>query len=88
MAALLHGTPAAGVNQTLQRGTRNGILLCICVCFCLLLHYNANKGLYIITELSLRAPPIFGWTAITLGIGPHSSYYFYYHQYYYGHPME
>jgi len=26
-----------------------------------------------ITELSLRAPPIFGWTAITLGIGPHSS---------------
>jgi len=26
-----------------------------------------------ITELSLRAPPIFGWAAITLGIGPHSS---------------
>jgi len=28
-----------------------------------------------ITELSQRAPPIFGWVAITLGIGPHSSCY-------------
>jgi len=28
-----------------------------------------------ITELSQRAPPIFGWAAITLGIGPHSSSY-------------
>ena len=29
-----------------------------------------------ITELSqeVRAPPIFGWAAITLGIGPHSSW--------------
>jgi len=26
-----------------------------------------------ITELSQAAPPIFGWAAITLGIGPHSS---------------
>jgi len=26
-----------------------------------------------ITELSQRAPPIFSWVAITLGIGPHSS---------------
>jgi len=26
-----------------------------------------------ITELSQRAPPIIGWAAITLGIGPHSS---------------
>ena len=26
-----------------------------------------------IAELSQRAPPIFGWAAITLGIGPHSS---------------
>jgi len=26
-----------------------------------------------ITELLQRAPPIFGWAAITLGIGPHSS---------------
>jgi len=26
-----------------------------------------------ITELSQMAPPIFGWAAITLGIGPHSS---------------
>jgi len=25
MAAFLHGTPAAGVNQTLRRGARNGI---------------------------------------------------------------
>jgi len=25
MAALLHGTPAAGVRQTLRRGSRNGI---------------------------------------------------------------
>jgi len=49
LAALLHGTAAAGVSQTLRRGTRNGI-----------------------TELSQRAPPIFGWAAITLGIGPHS----------------
>ena len=30
-----------------------------------------------ITELSQRAPPIFGWAAITLGIGPHSSVSFY-----------
>jgi len=51
LAALLHGTPAAGVSQTLQRGKRNGII-----------------------ELSQRAPPIFGWAAITLGIGPHSSF--------------
>jgi len=48
LSALLHGTPAAGVSQTLRRGTRNGI-----------------------TELSQRAPPIFGRAAITLGIGPH-----------------
>jgi len=27
-----------------------------------------------ITELSQTAPPIFGWAAITLGIGPNSSY--------------
>jgi len=27
-----------------------------------------------ITELSQRAPPIFGWAAITLDIGPYSSY--------------
>ena len=38
LAALLHGNPAAGVSQTLQHGTKNGI-----------------------TELSQRAPPIFGW---------------------------
>jgi len=56
MAALLHCTPAAGVSQTLRRGTRKGI-----------------------TELSQRAQHIFGWAAITLGIGPHSSY---------GRPME
>jgi len=49
LAALLHGTPAAGVSQTLRHGTRNGI-----------------------TELSQRAPPIFGRAAITSGIGPHS----------------
>jgi len=49
LAALLHGTPAAGLSQTLRLGTRNGI-----------------------TELSQRAPPIFGRAAITLGIGPHS----------------
>jgi len=51
LAALLHGTWAPAVNQTLWRGTRNGI-----------------------TELSQRVPPIFGWAAITLGIGPHSSF--------------
>jgi len=27
------------------------------------------------TEFSQRVPPIFGWAAITLGIGPHSSFY-------------
>jgi len=50
LLALLHGTPAAGVSQTLPPGTRNGIM-----------------------ELSQRAPAIFGWLAITLGIGPYSS---------------
>jgi len=50
LAALPHGTPAAGVSQTVWRGTRNGI-----------------------TELSQMAPLVFGWAAITLGIGPHSS---------------
>jgi len=51
LASLLHGTSAAGVSQTLQRGTRNGI-----------------------TELSQRTRPIFGWAAITFGMGPHSSF--------------
>jgi len=51
VAALLHGTPAAGVSQTVAwLATSNGI-----------------------TELSQRAPPIFGWAAITFGIGPHST---------------
>jgi len=50
LAALVHGTPAAGISQTLRCGTRNGIM-----------------------ELPQRAPPIFGWVAITLGISPHSS---------------
>jgi len=50
LAVLLHGTPAAGITQTLRHGTSNGI-----------------------TELSQRAPPIFGKVAITLGIGPNSS---------------
>jgi len=31
----------------------------------------------VITELLQRAPPIFGWAAITLGIGPHFSLLFY-----------
>jgi len=26
------------------------------------------------TELSQRAPPVFGWAAITMGIGPQSSF--------------
>jgi len=51
---LLYGTLAAGVNQTLQRDKRNGIM-----------------------ELLQKAPPIFGWAAITLGIGPHPSYYYF-----------
>jgi len=51
-AALLHGTAAAGLSQSLRHDTRNGI-----------------------TELSQRAPPTFGLAAVTLGIGPHSSYY-------------
>jgi len=29
-----------------------------------------------ITELLKMAPPVFGWAAITLGIGPHSSCYY------------
>jgi len=49
-AALLHGTRAAAVSQTLWCGTRNRV-----------------------TEFSPRAPPIFGWAAITFGIRPHSS---------------
>ena len=52
LAALLHGTRAVGVSQSLRCGTRNGI-----------------------TELLQRAPPIFGRTAITLSIGPHSSWF-------------
>jgi len=51
LAASLHGTPAAGVSQTLRRGTRNRI-----------------------TELSQKAPPMFGWAAITVGISPYCSY--------------
>jgi len=51
LAALLHGTRAAAISQTLWRGTRNGI-----------------------REFSQREPPIFGWAAITLGIGLHSSW--------------
>jgi len=51
LAALLHGTSAAGISKTLRRGTRNGM-----------------------TALSQREPPIFGWAAVTLGLGPHSSY--------------
>ena len=51
LAVLLHGTPTAGISQTLRCGTGNGII-----------------------ELSQRAPPIYGWMAIMLGIGPHSSY--------------
>ena len=51
LAALLPGTPAAGVSQTMRRGRpiRHGI-----------------------TEVLQTTPPIFGWAAITLGIGPHS----------------
>ena len=33
--------------------------------------YGTRNG---ITELSQTAPPIFGWAAVTLGIGPHSSF--------------
>jgi len=51
LTVLLHGTPAAGLSQTLRRGRRNGIM-----------------------ELSHRALPIFGWAAVMLGIGPHSSF--------------
>ena len=52
LAALLHGTRAWTISQTLWRRTRNRI-----------------------TELLQRAPPIFGWVAITLRIGPHSSFF-------------
>ena len=60
LAALLHGTRAAAVSQTLWRGTRNGIR-------------ELLQSSYIGGALCKRAPPIYGWTAITLGIGPHSS---------------
>jgi len=50
LAALLHGTRAVGISESLRRRTRNGI-----------------------REFSQRTPPIFGWVAITLCIGPHSS---------------
>ena len=36
-----------------------------------------------ITELSQRASPIFGWAAITLGIGPHSSFFVFVFKYSY-----
>jgi len=49
LAALLHGTPAAGVSQTAT-------------------WYKESQ----------RVPPIFGWAAITLGIGPHSSFFFFF----------
>ena len=51
LAALLHGTPAAGMSQALRCGTRNRIM-----------------------ERLQRAPPVFGWAAIKLGIRPHSSF--------------
>jgi len=52
LAALLHGTLAAEISQTLRRGTVNGN-----------------------TELSQRAPAsLYGRAAITLAIGPHSSF--------------
>jgi len=54
LAALLYGTRAAAISQTLWHGTRNRI-----------------------TELSQRAPPIFGWAAIMLSISPHSSFTFF-----------
>ena len=47
LAVLLHGSPAAGVGQTLRRRTRNGI-----------------------TELSQRAPAIFGRAAMHVGHRP------------------
>ena len=50
-AALLHGTPAVGVSQTLS--------------------------------VEQRAPPIFGRAAITLGIGPHSSFFFFFTELFY-----
>jgi len=39
------------------------------------LRYGTRNG---ITELSQRAPPIFGWAAITLGISPHTSYFWFF----------
>jgi len=47
-------------------------------CYCTALQKRASARLRRstrngITELPQRAPPIFGWAAITLGIGPHSS---------------
>jgi len=51
LAALLPGTPAAIVSQTLRHGTRNASM-----------------------ELSQRVPHVFGWAAIMLGCGPHSSW--------------
>jgi len=47
-------------------------------CYCMALGQWASAklcGMYKegITEVSQRAPPIFGWVAITLGICPHSS---------------
>ena len=52
LAALLHGTRAGAVSQTLWRGTRNGF-----------------------TELSQRAPPIFGWATIN-HVGHWPTFYF------------
>jgi len=57
LAALMHGTPAAGVSQTLRRGTRNGIIE---------LSQMSGRHLY-----SAGRPS--RWASAHMGIGPHST---------------
>jgi len=81
LAALLHGTLVVGVSQTLRPWTDCATY--IRSMLTALLHGTGTVGVIQtlrhgtrngVTELSQRAPPIFGRAVITLGIGPHSSY--------------
>jgi len=70
LAALLHGTRAVGVSQTLRRGTRNGITeilvstVSVGQLHCVLLHLNSSVFLppaiiSIPKQLITSRPPLF-----------------------------
>jgi len=77
--ALLHGTPAAGVSQTLRRGTRNicgphSMLVSPNPQFFQIFHLSAVLEWNQRTFAEGAMYSLFGTAAITLGIGPHSSF--------------